>query len=78
MPLFRLIAIALAIWIIWFFIRKSVLQAKNRIKQSKNSRIPAKADDRIVKCDACGLHIPQTTALEKAGRFYCSVEHGNL
>ncbi len=75
MPLFRLIAIALVIWIIWFFIRKSVLQAKARINQSKNSQINPRANNRIVKCDTCGVHVPQNTAFQKSDKFYCSVEH---
>jgi len=75
MPLFRLIAIALAIWIIWFFIRKSVMQAKAKLHKPKSSQVKSSTEDHIVKCETCGLHVPENTAFQKAGKFYCSPEH---
>lgn len=29
----------------------------------------------VVPCHVCQLHIPETEAIQKNGRYYCSVQH---
>ena len=31
--------------------------------------------ERMVHCDRCGLHLPQTDAIAADGVFFCSKEH---
>ena len=31
--------------------------------------------EQMVPCEHCGVHLPQTEALEDAGSFYCSQQH---
>lgn len=33
------------------------------------------AVERMVACAHCGLHIPQSEAVQQAGQLYCSQEH---
>ena len=34
--------------------------------------------ERMVSCVRCGVHLPQSEALEEAGNFYCSEAHRRL
>jgi len=43
-----------------------------------NSRRPgsdAPASEPIVRCEVCGLNVPQSEALTRGGLWYCSSEH---
>ena len=38
--------------------------------------VPGKGDaESIVRCEACGLNVPESDAFSRAGRWYCSREH---
>lgn len=68
MNLIRLIILALAIWIafrIWQNYR------------AKTTKMPpkAKAIPDMVPCSVCKMHIPDTEALRKGDKFYCSQQH---
>jgi uncharacterized protein len=43
---------------------------------SKRRRPPnSKAPERMVTCAQCGVHLPESEALEDSGRFFCSEDH---
>jgi len=68
MNLLRLIILALAIWIafrIWQNYRASAKKPPPKIKA-----IPD-----MVACAICKMHIPDTEALRKGDKFYCSQQH---
>ncbi|QKT03026.1 hypothetical protein HUS23_03985 [Ectothiorhodospiraceae bacterium 2226] len=69
MNLIRVIAIALAIWLIIYFVRQYL--ARRRIQTAARR----KAVKHMVRCTACGLHVPEAEAWEKQGRYYCSRAH---
>lgn len=37
-----------------------------------------RAPERMVACARCGVHLPESEALEDAGRRYCCEEHRRL
>ncbi|HKJ76077.1 MAG TPA: PP0621 family protein [Gammaproteobacteria bacterium] len=69
MNLIRLIAIALVIWITITLWRRHVQSRKVR-KSSRRPRVTA-----MVRCDHCGVHVPQQEAVRSGDRSYCSREH---
>jgi len=38
-------------------------------------REPRRRSEKMVACAACGLNVPQSEALARNGRWYCSSEH---
>lgn len=67
MNLLRLIFIALAVWVLIALIRSYMRRAA---APKKPQRIGT-----IVRCTKCGLHVPQSEALVKDERYYCSASH---
>ena len=71
MNLIRLIALAALFWLLYRLIL-TVLSKMQRptVEQER----PAKGGT-MVRCARCGVHVPQSEALEQAGHYYCSREH---
>lgn len=68
MNLLRLLLIAFAVWLIFFFLRRLLSpRRKETIKES------ASAD--MVRCAHCGLHLPKTEALQRDAIYFCSQQH---
>lgn len=70
MNLLRFIIIAVTVWLLVIVIRQY-------LRRSRSLRAP-KARGRIgtmVRCQRCGLHIPETEALKSGEYNYCSLEH---
>lgn len=69
MNLLRLLLVALAVWIV-------IILLRNRRHQAAMKKPPDKQKiDNIVPCASCGMHIPESQALQKDGKYYCSAEH---
>jgi uncharacterized protein len=67
--LIRLLALALAAWLIWRFI----LQRRKPLPKSKTA--DEVLETKMVKCAVCDTHIPRADALSANERWYCSEEH---
>jgi len=39
------------------------------------SRRPAPAPEMMVRCESCGLNVPESDAFSRSGHWYCSREH---
>lgn len=63
------ILLVLSFLVIKSFKRK---QAQRRLTKTKKKNV-----DNIVKCDVCGLHIPEQEATINRGKHYCCLEHAN-
>ncbi len=70
MNLFRLIALALLVWIAWFMIR-NYLAKQRRHQDGPARRLPT----RIVKCRECDLHLPEADAVREGDDWFCSPAH---
>lgn len=42
---------------------------------ARRDMAPPQAVQAMVRCAHCGVHLPQTDAVEHAGRAYCSMLH---
>lgn len=69
MNLIRIIAIALVIWLIYRALRTRA----EKIEQRKQNARPRVAN--VVKCEVCGLHVPEAEAVKSRGHFFCSPRH---
>lgn len=68
MNLLRLLLIALAVWLIIFFLQR-LLRAPRKDKLGD----PPSAD--MVRCAHCGLHLPKAEAIERNAQYFCSRQH---
>ncbi|CAG0933005.1 MAG: hypothetical protein EFKGCFLK_01730 [Rhodocyclaceae bacterium] len=48
-----------------------------RLPRSEN-RPPSQVSERMVTCARCGVHLPESEAVQSDGRLYCSEEHCRL
>lgn len=48
-------------------------EAKKSNKKTGFGRLIKKSQ--IIKCEQCGLHIPQAEAVTHGGKHFCSLEH---
>lgn len=68
MGLIRFLILALVFWLLFRLFRRYW------DKLPRNNRPRANIDN-IVRCEHCGVHVPQKEALEHNGKYYCSKAH---
>lgn len=66
----RLLIIAIVIWIVVQLIRRVFFPPVPKSDNSGAGQTP-----RMLRCDRCGVHVPETHALRVAEKIYCSKEH---
>ncbi len=69
MNLIRLIILALVIWLIYRMVRRMLAKPDNTKPASPSP------GTNMVRCAHCGIHIPETEALFRDDRPYCSDAH---
>ena len=52
-------------------------QAHSHAAAAQNASSAADGAERMLACAQCGLHIPQSEAVMRAGQPYCSPAHAN-
>ncbi len=56
-----------------------VILVYRSLKSTRGTRQrPRALPKQMLRCDYCGLHVPEDEALRIAGRNYCSEEHKRL
>ena len=70
MPLFRLLIIALIIGGI-FYIYRRLKNAPSKPQQ------PQERSTHAVKCELCGLHVPEHEAVRRDNHIYCCRDHAD-
>lgn len=65
---FRFLIIALAVWL-------AVLLLRRALRSDRSHRAEGSAPPKMLPCATCGVHVPETDALKRGGRSYCSEEH---
>lgn len=71
----RLFQIALVVILAWLAYRV-VRQFLARTRTTPKPR-PVAPGGNMVRCVHCGVHVPETEAINARGRYYCSREHFN-
>jgi uncharacterized protein len=72
MNLIRILALALIIWLIYRMIKQWLTNKRDRQVESRKE---TPAVGKMVKCEQCGLHIPEQEAVQSQGRHFCSIQH---
>ena len=65
-----IVLVVLAVWLV-----RRALRASAR---SGLTREPGPAQQDLVSCARCGMHLPRADAREAGGRLYCGEEHARL
>jgi uncharacterized protein len=71
MPLFRLLIIALIIGGIIYLYRRITNQ------RSVQKQHPEERSTSAVKCELCGLHVPEHEAVRRNNHIYCCQDHAD-
>ena len=66
--LLRAFILGLLLWLVWRWLFRP-----RRRRSAPGQRPPSVQN--MVRCERCGLHVPEREALQDAGRYYCSVQH---
>ena len=75
-----LVLLAVSLYVVKY-IRTKLDEAQKRIdKESKNENDDSNTDNQnteklMVKCQQCGLHIPEKEAIKQGDNIFCSLEH---
>ena len=71
MGLIRLLLLLLLAWVIWQLIRKALVRPTDRQPPAESGM----NGQRMVRCQQCGVHVPEALALWHDDRSFCSKEH---
>lgn len=76
MGLIRFLFFLLIGGVLWFmaknYLRKQELRERRRDEARKKEQLAA---GRIVRCQHCEVHLPETAALREGDTWFCSQEH---
>jgi len=75
MGIVRLITIAAVIWVVWFLLKRFQEKLAHRREHQQVSRKKSNPVSNIKKCTVCGVHVPESEALEHNGQYFCSLAH---
>ena len=70
MNLIRVLIIGLLAWLVYRMIRKAFSKPR-----AQGPREPQRLSTKMVRCEQCGIHVPQDEAVPGDGRYFCSAEH---
>jgi uncharacterized protein len=62
------------IWILLGALAYAMMRSWARIGTARGRR-EARAPEAMVRCETCGLNVPQSDAFSRGGRWFCSREH---
>ena len=65
---FLLLLVVVLVGAVWWRLQK-------RVKKPSSPPTENPSTERMVHCERCGLHLPQTDAIAADGVFFCSKEH---
>lgn len=66
--LLRIIIILLGLWLVLQIIKRALASREHHTSHS-----PSIAS--MVACGHCGVHLPESEAIQEGGKYYCCEEH---
>lgn len=70
----KLLMWLLVIWISWFMIKNYLVKQTSR-KTGKPGVSQKKPPQKMVQCDHCSVHMPESEALQHDAHWFCSQSH---
>jgi uncharacterized protein len=56
-----------------------LFKSLKRRNRSRDADAPGpRSPERMVACASCGVHLPESDAIESSGRHYCCEEHRRM
>ena len=75
----RLLFIFLVGFIAYFLIKSYFSKLKQPRQRPPDAKAENKTEDKkMLRCEHCGIHAPQSEGVTADGKFYCSDEHYRL
>ena len=72
MGIIRLLLLIAAVWLVWRLFRQAFLQSP----ADQPGRAPGTSGTtRMIRCERCGVHVPESEAFMARGHYFCSHEH---
>jgi len=69
--LIKLLLLAAGIWLIYTILKKY----GTSVQQDEQAAPPAPAQEDMVRCVQCGVHLPVSEAILSRGEHFCCEEH---
>lgn len=76
MPVIRIILIGILVGILFSFYRKFQKQLLTH-KKRRTQKQP-KSPTRMLRCEHCGVYIPESDVIKEGVHVYCSHEHRDI
>lgn len=70
MGLIRLLIIIAIVWLLVIAVRRLLASGK-RVADKRQERLT----ENMVRCEVCGLHVPEKEAVREGSHQYCSESH---
>jgi uncharacterized protein len=69
----KLLTLILVIVVAWWLTMGS--RRRNASRKAPRAVPRATPEQKMVKCNYCGLYLPQSEAIAEADKFFCCAEH---
>lgn len=69
--LIKLLLLVAGVWLIYTILKKY----RSSLRQDEQAAPPTPAQEDMVRCVQCGVHLPKSESILSGGEFYCSDEH---
>ena len=76
MGIIRLLLLLAMLWLAWRLVRNLLPGARTDQSQDTPPSAPP-TESKMIRCEQCGVHIPEQEAFSARGHFFCSLEHQN-
>ena len=78
-----LVLLAVSLYVVKYLRTKLDDKQKHINKESENQNSDSSNNDQntkklMVKCQQCGLHIPEKEAIKQGDNIFCSLEHAKM
>lgn len=79
----KLLLTGFVIWVAWLFWRKSQLKSNEKqllhsLSHIQNSSKSQRYEGKMVRCEHCGVYLPEQEAICSKDRFFCCSDHRKL
>ncbi|MBF1801061.1 PP0621 family protein [Alloalcanivorax profundimaris] len=75
MGLIRLLILAALVYLVWRFAKRLLAAANNDDDGTRPTRSAEPRGETMIRCQQCGLHVPEREAFRHRGLGFCSQEH---
>lgn len=74
----RVLLLILLGWLLYVVVKRIIATSQFKNPPSGSHRPPPKADEKIVQCSQCGLHVPESDSHIKDNQIICNNPECNL